>query len=223
MGSKVRLNSDVDLTQVDGVRVEARTPAKFKAGGIAAKDGRTEFEADGIDEIMLADGRVLYQCVTRPNGCGRTFPNAVAVRSHLKVHSGKAMLARTLAQAADLETQLAEAQREIKSLARMKENRDIKIMALQADLRQLRTDYETRIAQLSQGIGGWGQPSQHAAPTSEEHAEMLRGYGTRASAIVDELGKLLNEVGGMLANTAPPDPEIIEKAARYDQFKNLLT
>jgi hypothetical protein len=219
MGSKVRLNSDVDLTQVDGVRVEARTPAKFKAGGIAAKDGRTEFEADGIDEIMLADGRVLYQCVTRPNGCGRTFPNAVAVRSHLKVHSGKAMLARTLAQATELETQLAEAQREIKSLARMKENRDIKIMALQADLRQLRADYETRIAELEQGTDE--QPKQPM--TDEEHAKMLSAYGSRAAAFYEELRKLLTDFGGTLASMAPPDPEIIEKAARYDQFKNLLT
>jgi len=213
MGSKVRLTTDIDLTQVDGVKVEARTPAKFKAGGIQAKDGRTEFEADGIDEIMLADGRVLYQCVTRPNGCGRTFPHAVAVRSHLKVHSGKAMIARTLAQAAELETQLAEATKRLMSAERMISNRDTKIVNLTNDLRQVRSELIAL---------------QQAAPTSdglidrEQYDQAIKTLGQNASAIAAALQALVSDAGRLVSRVAPPDPEILDKAAKWDEMSKLL-
>jgi len=221
MGAKIKLSTDVDLTQVDGVPVEARTSAKLKTTGVIANDGRTEFEADGIDEIMLADGRVLYQCVYRPNGCGRTFPSPGAVRSHLKVHAGKATVVRALTQVAELETALAEVQRENKSLTRMKEHRDQKIMGLQADLRQLRADYEAKLAELQQGIAA--EHADRDPMDREQYDAAVKALKKNADAIAAALSMLVSDVSLVVSQVAPPDPELVEKAARYDQFKSLLT
>jgi len=40
----------------------------------------------GVDEILIADGRVLYQCVYA-KGCYRTFDNVTSARGHMSRHS----------------------------------------------------------------------------------------------------------------------------------------
>lgn len=213
VGSKIKLDPSLDLTQVDGIAVEARTPAKFKAGGIKAKDGRTEFEADGIDEIMLADGRVLYQCVTRPNGCGRTFPTAVAVRSHLKVHAGKATVVRALAQVADLEAQLSETTKRLTSAERMIANRDTKITNLTTDLRQVRSE----LIALQQAA-----PTADGSADREAYEQAVKALGQNANAIAAALQALVSDAGRLISQVAPPDPEILDKAAKWDEMSKLL-
>lgn len=203
----------LDLTQVDGVKVEARTPAKVKAGRLAAADGRTEFALSGVDEIMLADGRVLYQCVTQPNGCGRTFASPVAARSHLKLHGGKAALARTQVKLAELETALAEAQREIKNKIRMIERRDAKIASLEADL----THAHAELAALQ--ASAMLEPVQPM--TSVEHAAQLADFGNRAAVLHHELARLL-EAAGKLAAAGAPDADVLEKARKWDEFEKLM-
>lgn len=53
-----------DLTQVGGVKIEVRTPAKTVPlyAHIPGREGVGPRPIKGISEILLADGRVLHQC-----------------------------------------------------------------------------------------------------------------------------------------------------------------
>lgn len=71
----------VDHDLVDGVKVIDRTPAKL----VTPLTNGTPREVAGVDEIMLEDQRVLYQCV-RSEFCAKTFETPLSARAHLTAH-----------------------------------------------------------------------------------------------------------------------------------------
>jgi hypothetical protein len=79
----------VNRDLVDGVKVTDRTPAKLPT---PLTNGKLRVVA-GVDEIMLEDGRVLYQCV-RSAFCAKTFETPLSARAHLTAHGGVRRAAR---------------------------------------------------------------------------------------------------------------------------------
>lgn len=79
----------VNRDLVDGVAVTDRTPAKLTT---PMTNGKLR-EMAGVDEIMLEDGRVLYQCV-RSAFCAKTFETPLSARAHLTAHGGVRRAAR---------------------------------------------------------------------------------------------------------------------------------
>lgn len=71
----------VNRDLVDGVKVTDRTPAKLAT----PMTNGTPREVAGVDEIMLEDGRVIYQCV-RSEFCSKVFETALSARAHLTAH-----------------------------------------------------------------------------------------------------------------------------------------
>lgn len=210
---------DFDYSQVDGVKVESRAPAKILLHN--PQSGKKESRAlDGIDEVLLADGRVLFQCCHRPNGCGRTWDSARSVMSHLKVHIGRAAVKRAEDRVAELEEQLAAAERQVTSLTGMKERRDAKIMALQADLRLQASRHATAFAELQAAVVSaqdTGDPITRAA-----YNEAMSKLDKRSNELIGQLRELFADVGGLLVHAGPPDAELLDKAQKWDEMSKLL-
>lgn len=133
----------LDLTQVDGVKVEARKPAE----GIAP-DGLSMSEIKTVDEILLTDGRVLYQCVYPVYGCGKTFETPRSVTAHQRMHGGK-----TRARAA--EKQLAQIDANKRSAKQRRIDGAAKGLATKRSRAQVDNVAMTRIAVIDElGIAG---------------------------------------------------------------------
>jgi hypothetical protein len=102
-GTPAPVNRDL----VDGVKVTDRTPAKL-ATPMTNGEAR---EFAGVDEIMLEDGRVLYQCV-RSAFCAKTFETPLSARAHLTAHGTVRRAAKE-----DRARRLADDSRAAKSMA----------------------------------------------------------------------------------------------------------
>lgn len=97
----------VNRDLVDGVKVTDRTTAKL-ATPLTNGEAR---EVAGVDEIMLEDGRVLYQCV-RSAFCAKTYDTPLSARAHLTAHGTVRRAAK-----ADKARRIAEDSRAVKSMA----------------------------------------------------------------------------------------------------------
>jgi hypothetical protein len=71
----------IDRDLIDGRRVEKRVPAQFAS----PLTGGRLMAAAGVDEVLLDDSRVLYQCV-RSNRCADVFDTVMGAVAHLKKH-----------------------------------------------------------------------------------------------------------------------------------------
>lgn len=114
---------ELDLTQVDGVKVIARQKATIAVG--FKEDGVTGTAQD-VDAVLLEDGRTVYQCVARTGGCGNTWDNPRSVTAHLRSHQGVTAQKRV--------------QRELDEVAA--ENERLRKQARENDRRRLRRDTE---------------------------------------------------------------------------------
>lgn len=73
--------------------VKERVPARH----VTPISGGVPVPITGIDEILVADGRVLYQCV-RQDDCRKTFDQAMSARGHMGAHSDITELRRKAAE-----------------------------------------------------------------------------------------------------------------------------
>lgn len=91
--SKIYIGS---LAMLDGQDIVDRAKAKM----VGPNPSHTEpTEVDGIDEVMLADGRLLYQCV-RSSRCYQGFDTVRAAAAHLRKHGTRQRAAREDARSA---------------------------------------------------------------------------------------------------------------------------
>jgi len=204
MGAISPLPKDLDLTQVKGVRVEARQTAKMPLFGKALDNqaGSTHAEILGVDEVLLANGAIVYQCVQRPNGCGLTFDNVKSASAHLGRHRGRGALRRY----------------------------EETIEQLRAEVTELRRS-NTALKAAAARKATAAKVAKAAAPKAEQNGHGVVDPGTLASA--EEIEKRLDAALGQLrlsalsalalAKAQAPDPELVRKAAEFDRLAAVFT
>lgn len=92
---------------INGKKVESRTTAT--APSLLDKNKKTL--VNGVDEVLLADGSIVYQCV-RSRHCFRDFETVKSATSHLRSHGRPQAAARR-----DAEIDREQQQREQQSAA----------------------------------------------------------------------------------------------------------
>lgn len=75
---------------VDGKKVMERVRAKDNPPGA----GGRFVEINGVDEVLLEDGTVVYQCTRSPERCSQVFDNVKSCVSHLRAHGTPSESAR---------------------------------------------------------------------------------------------------------------------------------
>lgn len=92
---------------IRGQAVESRTPATAPS----LLDKAKKVTVGGVDEVLLADGSIVYQCV-RSRHCFREFDSVAQTTSHLRTHGRPQAAARR-----DAEIDREQQQREQQSAA----------------------------------------------------------------------------------------------------------
>lgn len=196
MTEQKKVEQPFDMTQVNGVAVIERTKAKMTDGNNPGSELRD------VDEVLLADDSVVYQCVSRAGGCGEVWPQARSVLSHLKVHQGVFATKRVQQELAEVSA----------------ENERLKRVARESDRRRAKRD-----TQSAEGV-----KTERVSKPLDDDTRMARTAAldeiARGSDLVEEGLKII-EVGAVqLANMAQPiDPTIVEKAAKWDNMKKMLS
>lgn len=184
--------SELDLTQVDGVKVVTRNKATIAVG---FHDSGTTGTAQDVDEVLLEDGRVVFQCVARTGGCGKTWDSPRSVTAHLRSHQGVVAQKRV--------------QQELQEVTA--ENERLKKQARENDRRRLKRDATEKPA----------APVLDET-TRLKRDNLLRHIDDGMSMIEQGRGMVRDGVDGLARLAVPVDPEIAAKAAKYDQMRGLL-
>lgn len=201
---------DLDYTKVNGIKVEARNPAKLPLFGAALKIATeagvdTLHEMDDVDEVLLANGTVVYQCVVPHNGCGATYETARKAMSHISSHRGRGAARRYEEQLKALTTENTTLKRRVSAL----------------------TAAATRRANVQAAVG---KPQPNGAPatgaeTTKAIQEVERQAANASRAIGSGLEALQSSLRAALViatQAAGPDPAVVEKAKKYDQLRELF-
>lgn len=213
MTEKKELVQPFDMTYVEvepgnRVAVAQRVRAKMTDGNNPGSELRD------VDEVLLANGDIVYQCVSRAGGCGATWPNPRSVLSHLKTHQGVYAARRAQQELADYRAQVEA------DAAAGKEKRS-------AVARKAVAVREARKAAKSVPTSGT-EPFSRPSSNTEKDVQMARVAAMdemdRGWDLIDE-GRKAVEAGAMtLAQLSrPTDPELVEKAAKWDNMRKMLS
>jgi hypothetical protein len=186
----------VDRTHVNGVEVIAVEPAR----GIIIP-GQPEALISTVEKVILADETEWFRCIMEPDACVYTNDNFKSVLSHQRTHSAKT-----------------------------------KATQLQRTLEKQQAERDAQHARRSNGVqaGVDARKKRHAAEVTSKDkriANIQRGLSDMAFALekihatlppLTEGIRALNAELGALEATAATDPELIEKANKYDALKGIL-
>jgi hypothetical protein len=193
-----------DLTKIDGVAVIERVKAKMKNIGLSGANGA---EISSVDEVMLADERVVYQCVSPDDpDCGYWNVNPRSVTAHQRTH-GRSGLRRQL-KAANNELNELKAHRE-----RVRANRQ----------RGAQQAAETKKAQRLTIPAEVGHPMKGEDSLTNLEAASRRvvtAYNAMQEA-ADEFQRVFLGYMRLAATAAAPtpiNPELIAKAEKWDKY-----
>jgi hypothetical protein len=158
--------------------------------------------ADGVDEIMLMDGRILYQCV-RSERCGKVFGRAESVISHMRIHGTRTMAAKT------------DAQKE--AAARGGRTAQAAI----AERRALLIGDESR----SKWLSDLADLMDVAAPVLRQLSTLKVPAPGMSAEDEAEVKRLREQVAKLEAARVPDDEleDLRRKAAKWDTFRNLAS
>lgn len=87
-----------DRNVIDGHAVADRRPESIINLYDVGAGGRVPKKISQIHELLLDDGRVVYQCAMKPDECHKWAHHATSVNAHLKSHGAKAELSRVKAE-----------------------------------------------------------------------------------------------------------------------------
>lgn len=195
---------------VDGVEVEvtSRAPAvlpRIRDGVLVA--------TDKVDKVVLADGRTLFACTHLD--CTYTNDSGQGVWVHNgRVHSAKSIARRVEQQSAKAVVRAPRpvAQRRPEPAPAETPTVDAESTSTPPHLRgqQWSADHRRRRADLAE--------PQPTLPERRDPLKVLEGIGHALVLLAQEL----DAVAGELAQRPVIDPEVVEKARRYDQLKALM-
>lgn len=197
-----------ELGQVNGIAVVMRSRAM-----LPTPPNGTLTAHENIEEVLLADDTTIFVCCE--NGCDYTADNGISVRAHRKAHGPAAQAKRLAREKAELEAQLAERHR-----------RQVEGGKKAAETRKARA---AETANVNANVTASGEAPTQASSRSVTSAEIQRRVNqlafdtqliaTDLSVIVDVLEQLKRDV----ASLPDLDPEVVEKAARFDAMKNIFS
>lgn len=178
----------------DGVEVAARQQALINTP--LRPDG---YLSPAIDQVLLVDEQTVYQC----RKCGKHWPLVGSASAHQRSHSAKYELRKAQEEIEQLKEKELKAPKPTR--ARTNERGP--------DKRPRKTTQ--RIATRDAVVSGDGKVA-----VSKEWAAVIR----RLKLLHDELDSLTIEATRLAAlSSAPPVPkDVLEKAARWDQVKELF-
>lgn len=212
-----------DLTQVNGVKVEARERAKYTEDSRPSPLVKPGTEVPSVDEVLLADGTVIFQCVhPSSDDCVYTNTNLRSVTAHQVAH-GKRRIERE-AREATQRAAAAEAELNERKQRRSEGSR-------KGHLTRVAT--RTTPASVPVEVGGRGGVKVNGKEASSAIGDAeLAKQAQRVITAWNALQECTNEfqnvfIGYMrMAQTAsvPPaiDPQILAKAKQYDELKKKL-
>lgn len=208
-----------DLTSINGVAVIAREKATMPV----PNDPTRSAAIDTVDQVLLADATVIFQCVHKNDpDCAYTAQAVRSVTAHQRSHGDRIIAKQALARATAAETELAERIR--RRSEGTKKGNETKA-ALKAGGGTTRVPAE---------VGGRGGPKANGNEASsaigdKELAKMAQNVITAWNALREAEDALQNVLIGYMraAQTAtenPPviDPQIVAKAKAYDDLKNQM-
>lgn len=209
------------LTHVDGVEILERQKAIGMSG--TAIEGKP---LESVDMVLLADGRTLFHCVHKNAvDCEYTNESVGSITSHQRTHSDRMEAKRAKEKADELAAQLAEIEAE---KARKKAN-------YTAGARKAAETKAAKRAQAPSEIGGAGNGHVRAAGTvtksvigntdlAEQAQKVIIAFNAM-QASADEFQKVLlgyMRMAQTITDAPAIDPEIIEKAKKYDALKGMF-
>jgi hypothetical protein len=208
-----------DRSVIDGVKVVEVGVAKIRSNNIHTHE-LEDHPIPQIEECLLEDGRVVYRCNSKNGPCDYWKENPVSVRSHLRSHSDR-MLARRLAEhAAEVEREAEAAKAELAARIQRK-SEGSKRGAI------------TRRQKLAAEANGHA-PVDRVAAASQSNAK-IEAIGAGIEAAIDSLAVVADTFDTIrrslqgtlheLAKIEPAvavDPDVLEKAAAFDQMQKLL-
>jgi hypothetical protein len=212
-----------DLTRVNGVKVEARERAKYTAENRPNEQVMIGAEVPTVDEVLLEDGTVLYQCVHPKAGdCEYVHINMRSVTAHQTAHGIRND--RRVAKAAIARAEAAEAELAARIERRSSGSRQAAMTRKQK--REL-TPVPTEVGGRTGRDSGKGNPTSSAIG-DQELAKAAQRVITAWNALQECTNTFQDVFIGYMrmAQTATMeqrvDPQILAKAQQYDVLQAAL-
>lgn len=213
-----------DLTHVNGVRVEARERARYTIESRPAVTVNPGTEVPTVDELLLEDGTVVFQCMHPKNeDCDYTHVKIRSVTAHQTAHGvrndrreAREALARAEAAERELEERKQRRSNGSRQGALTRRQRELTHVPAEVGGRggdKIRTDSTSsaignkELAKMAQNvITAWN------ALREAENAfqDVMIGYMRAAQVATD------------VAEAPPIDPKILESAKNWNDLQAML-
>lgn len=193
---------------IDGQRVDTRAVAQVP---IPWKNGES-YKSKDIDEVLLADGRIVFQCSHRHERCNYWNVNVTSVQTHQRIHSGDSRAKRA---EQELTEARAAAQAAQEKLDEQKRRRSAAV----------KKAHETRRAKKN-GHAPDADVSATRAVSINELRQQLKQVGEDFTVIVRQVEQMASHfitIVDMLDELEITDPALVEKAAKYDALRGLIS
>lgn len=197
-----------DRDVIDGQRVDTRAVADVP---IPWKDGES-YKSKDIDEVLLADGRIVFQCSHRHERCNYWNVNVTSVQTHQRIHSGDSRAKRAEQELAKTRDEARAAQEELEKQRRRRSE-------------AVKRAHVTRKAKKN-GHASDADVSATRAVSVDELRQQLKQVGEDFTIIVRQVEQMAGHfitIVDMLDELQVTDPELAEKAAKYDALRGLIS
>lgn len=207
------------MTHVNGVEIIERQKATGMVGSVS--EG---VQINAVDELLLADGRTVFHCVHKNAvNCEYTNDSVGSVTSHQRTHSDRMEVKRAKEREAELAAQLAAAEAE-KAARKANYTAGAAKGAATKAAKKLHTPTEIGGAGRRNAEGTLSKSVIGDVDLAKKAQQVIIAY----NALQDAHDQFQNVFLGYMraAQTAtqstPIDPEILEKAKKYDALKGML-
>lgn len=204
-----------DRDVINGVRVDTRTTAKVP---IPWKDNEF-FTSGNIDEVLLEDGQLVFQCNHRAERCNYWSVNPTSVKNHQRVHGGEARARRA-------EQELAEARAAAEAAqVALEEQRRRRSEAVKKAHETRRAKKNGQVTSDDAVEGDHGESPSADVDVIVRIRAALDRLGECIASIAREADSLSSELALVMVsldNLKAVDPKIVEKARAYDALRQLM-
>ncbi len=193
---------------INGLRVDTRAVAQVP---VPWKDGEF-YKSKDIDEVLLDDGQIVFQCNYHAERCNYWNVNVTSVKTHQRIHGGNARAKRAEQELNQVRAEAQAAQEQLEEQRRRKSE-------------AVRKAHETRRAKKN-GHAPDTDVEAIRTVSTDELRRQLRQVGENLTNIVRQVEQLSGHmitITDMLDELQLTDPEVAAKAAKYDALRGLIS
>lgn len=209
-----------DRSHIDDVKVVEVGVAKIRGNNIHTNK-MEDHPVPQIEECLLEDGRVVYRCNSKNGPCEYWNDNPISVRSHLRSHSDRVLARRLAEHAAEAEKEAEAAKAELAArIARKSEGSKRGAVTRKQNLARAESNGQAPVER----VAVVPQPNARIQVISagiEAAIDQLADVADTFDVIRRSLQTTLHELAKVEPVVAM-DPDILEKAAAFDQMQKLL-